>query len=237
MKNKIGKSKADLVAETLEREIKSGHISKGDQLASENTLMQRFSVSRNTVRKGLEQLSRLGLITTRSGIGSFVTYGGEVIDSSLGWTLALSQSGAEIKTHILQVSKQECPKTDKVLKRQHTQFLCIDRIRVPAGTNQAISLERSRLPWRPEFEGVLENGLPEGSVNTVLQQANLVTDHGEEWAGVLPSLSDEDADLMQREAGEPMMLLRRVTRLASGDVIECVESILDPLHFGLHMEF
>ena len=99
----VGLPKSTRIAQTLEREIRSGRISKGDQLASENELVRRFSVSRNTVRKSLEQLSRLGLITTRTGVGSFVTYDGASIDNGQGWTLALSRSADEIETRYRRV--------------------------------------------------------------------------------------------------------------------------------------
>jgi GntR family transcriptional regulator len=42
--------------------------------------VRRFDVSRNTVRKGLEALTGKGLITTRVGIVSFVTFNGSMID-------------------------------------------------------------------------------------------------------------------------------------------------------------
>ena len=85
MSPRTGIAKSELVAQTLEREIREGRVGHGDLLESEVGLMRRFSVSRNTVRKGLEILSRQGLITTRTGIGSFVTYDGTTIDSNLGW--------------------------------------------------------------------------------------------------------------------------------------------------------
>ena len=65
---RIGLPKSELVARTLEREIRDGRLLHGDQLDSEGGLMRRFSVSRNTVRRGLEILARQGLITNRDRI-------------------------------------------------------------------------------------------------------------------------------------------------------------------------
>ena len=72
MPDDVGLPKAELVARTLAREIREGRVAHGAQLDSEGGLMRRFEVSRNTVRRGLEILARQGLITTRTGIGSFV---------------------------------------------------------------------------------------------------------------------------------------------------------------------
>ncbi|TIS78060.1 MAG: GntR family transcriptional regulator, partial [Mesorhizobium sp.] len=62
-----GTGKPEQIATVLEHEIRSGVLGFGERLQSENELVQRFSVSRNTVRKGLEELSSRGLITTKVG--------------------------------------------------------------------------------------------------------------------------------------------------------------------------
>ncbi|MGI9373120.1 MAG: GntR family transcriptional regulator [Hyphomicrobiales bacterium] len=233
----IGLSKSLRIARTLEQEIRSGQVARGDQLASENELVRRFSVSRNTVRKSLEHLARQGLITTRMGIGSFVTYDGASIDNALGWTKALSSTSDQIETQILALIKAPCPKAAAFLEMPEAEFLHVDRLRVLANGGVGISLERSRSPWRDEFAHVVEHGLKEGSLAKTFTEAGLVVERGEEWAEVLPELSQADAKAMVRAPGEPMLRLRRVTRSAAGDVIEFVESILEPTRFALHLEF
>ena len=236
-RNRIGQSKSDRVAQTLEEEILVGRIATGDQLDSEQALMKRFSVSRNTVRKGLEHLARQGLITTRSGIGSFVTYAGETLDADKGWTLALSKSDDEIHTRVLEIYRGPCEETSRFLGLRNIEYLCVDRLRTVASTGLTISLERSRLCWRDSFQGVLDEGLPNDSVSQVLTGAGMISDHGEEWAEVLPSLSESDAKIMARCAGEPMLFLRRTVRSETDEIIEYVESILDPTRFGLRLSF
>ncbi len=237
MKELIGLSKSMRVAQTLEREIRSGSIPQGDQLASETALMRRFSVSRNTVRKGLEQLARQGMITTRSGIGSFVTYGGQTIDNALGWTLALARENTEIETRVLDLSRGPSNLGEEQLDAAGADCLRLDRLRILPESGLGISLERSRLSWRPAFTDVLADGLAKGSLSEVLSAAGVIVESGEEWAEVVPSLPPADAVLMARPAGAAMLRLRRVTRAASGEVIEYVESILDPGRFGLHLRF
>ncbi len=237
MKSQVGLPKSLQIARTLEREIRSGQIPKGDQLASENALVRRFSVSRNTVRKGLEQLARQGLIKTRTGIGSFVTYDGTSIDDGLGWTLALSKTTDEIETQILHIACGTCANTVAFLELAPAKFLCVDRLRILSKSGVGVSLERSRSPWREEFSGVLRDGLKDGSLGETLLAAGLTVESGEEWAQVLPALSKADAATMSRAPGEPMLHLRRVTRTKDHDIIEYVESILDPTRFGLHLDF
>ena len=246
MRLEVGLSKSMQIAQVLEHEIRTGRLSRGDRLASENALVRRFSVSRNTVRKGLEHLARQGLITTRSGIGSFVnhagigsfvTFDGAAIDDAAGWTLALSKTAGRIETRVLNIERRPCAETSHLLKLEPGDFLCVDRHRRVSESGLGLSLERSRSPWRDEYYEALEGGLLKGSLGETFGSAGLVIDHGEEWAEVLPALGAADAKLMGRSVGEPMLRLRRVTRTAGGDVVEFVESLLDPARFGLHLEF
>jgi len=87
---KPGVPKPEQIASGLEQEIRSGVLAFGARLQSENELVQRFAVSRNTLRKGLEELNSRGLITTKVGIGSFVTFNGQTIYDVMGWSKALA---------------------------------------------------------------------------------------------------------------------------------------------------
>lgn len=236
MSTRIGIAKSELVAQTLEREIREGRVAHGELLESEGALMRRFAVSRNTVRKGLELLTRQGLITTRSGIGSFVTYDGTTIDSNLGWTVALSHGAGEVITRLLRLGRGASARADRMLGSVQ-EYLCVDRLRFCTGTKQGISLERSRLPWRDAYAEAAANGLTDQSLNRTLADLGLFAAKGQETAGVIPALSEVDATIMERPAGTPMLRLERVTRCADGGVLEYVDSILDPTRFGLRIDF
>jgi GntR family transcriptional regulator len=53
--------------------IAGGEFPVGSQLPTEDNLVQRFAVSRTTVRKAIQNLSDRGLIEIRRGTGTFVT--------------------------------------------------------------------------------------------------------------------------------------------------------------------
>ena len=234
--NLIGLTKSRRIANTLESDIRSGRVSRGDLLESENSLMQRFSVSRNTVRKGLDVLARQGLITTRNGIGSFVTYNDQTQDSDLGWTLALAKEGVHLTTHTLAIKRDPCSLSSRFLKVKN-DFLHIDRVRVDTRTHKGVSHERSRLPWSPCYSKVLDQGLCENSLSKTLLALGITVSSGEEWADVLCQIPARIAKQMNRDVDEAMLKLRRVTRSSDEQVVEYVNSVLDPLHFGLHLRF
>jgi len=236
MRDDIGAAKSMRIASRLEREIKSGVIGRGERLDSENSLMRRFSVSRTTIRKSLDILSRDGLITKRNGLGSFVTYSGRIIDDEGGWTLALAEGPIEIETRLLAL-KRGSMDDDEGPIASGAACLFVDRLRYRLGDGLGISLERSRVPWRDDLADVLASGLIDGSLNKTLSALGLKVASGEEWVSVVTALGEEDAAVMARTAGEPMLRLRRVTRAEDGGVIEYVDSMLDPDHFGLHVAF
>jgi GntR family transcriptional regulator len=236
MTTRVGMAKSERVAQALGDAIRQGRVSHGDLLESEGSLMQRFGVSRNTVRRGLDLLVRQGMITRRTGIGSFVTYDGTTIDSNLGWTVALAVGAGQVETRTLDIRRGPCAKADAFLG-VGTEYLCVDRLRFCHDTASGISLERSRVPWRDSLQPVLRDGLRNGSLNQTLTELGLTVSGGQERADVVPSLSAVDATIMRRGAGQPMLRLQRMTRCANGDVLEYVESLLDPVRFGLRMDF
>ncbi len=64
--------KHEAISVTLAEEIATGRFTPGAQLPGEVALARRFGVSRTTVRAALSELTRGGLIATRTGKGSFV---------------------------------------------------------------------------------------------------------------------------------------------------------------------
>jgi GntR family transcriptional regulator len=60
------------VRETLRDQIKTGVLKPGQKLPSEDELAAQFGVSRMTVRQGISDLTDLGMLYRRRGLGTFV---------------------------------------------------------------------------------------------------------------------------------------------------------------------
>lgn len=234
--NPPGAAKPERIASALEAEIRSGRLTYGDRLQSEQELVRRFSVSRTTVRKGLEELSSKGLIMTRMGVGSFVTFNGQTINDAVGWSRALADAGADVKTRTLRIEVVDEPALAGLLGIDGKTFIAIDRMRSLAAGGQAISVERSRVPLLAALEDLPLRGLRDGSLHETLRAAGLVPDHGEEWAE-LHRLNAEDAALLGCEEGTAFLRTRRLVRAADDQPIEHVVSLLNPDFFALYLEF
>ena len=229
-------AKPERIASALEAEIRSGRLAYGARLQSEQELVRRFSVSRTTVRKGLEELSSKGLIMTRMGVGSFVTFNGQTINDAVGWSRALAEAGADVDTRTLRIEVVDDPELAELLEIDGTAFIAVDRIRSLAVGGRAISIERSRLPLLAELEDIPLRGLRDGSLHETMRAAGLIPDHGEEWAEI-HRLNAEDAALLGCEEGAAFLRTRRLVRAANDQPIEHVVSLLNPDFFALHLEF
>jgi GntR family transcriptional regulator len=223
------------IADSLISRIRGGEIGQGTRLPGEVDLAETYDVSRSTIRQALASLQQAGLIETWTGAGSFVRYDGAFLDDKIGWTNALARRGVETQARILRLDRI----IDAVLARElglrDRVFLALDRVRSTTA-GEAISLERSRLPWRKGFAGVLRDGLVDGSLQHTLETLAIRAIRGTE-AVSLARLSAEEASLLGRRAGDAFLATRRIVRDAGGALIECVDSLLHPDHFKLQFDF
>jgi len=60
----------------IKRAIEAGTLVDGDQLPPERELSETYSASRSTIRKALDELEKMGLLSRKVGSGTFVTYSG-----------------------------------------------------------------------------------------------------------------------------------------------------------------
>ncbi len=67
----VNKTKYAKLMEYLRNEINMGRIKPGDQIPPENTLAQKLSLSRHTVRKAISMLVNEGYLYTEHGKGTF----------------------------------------------------------------------------------------------------------------------------------------------------------------------
>ncbi|QNE19135.1 GntR family transcriptional regulator [Kribbella qitaiheensis] len=227
--------KHERIASVLAREIRSGRVGHGDQLPGEIELAKRFAVSRNTVRSALAVLTEDGLITTRTGKGSFVLFDGRPLDDRLGWTHALAEQGVETQVRVLRLALVQDARLADRLAMESPDFVVIERLRVIVG-GAAISIERSRIPALGHLRELPSRGLLDDSITASLSQAGIHLDHGRQRLRGRP-LDAEEAALLDRPVGTWFLHTRRTSWTADDRFAEQVDSLLDPLHFELSLNY
>jgi GntR family transcriptional regulator len=227
--------KHERIASVLAREIRSGRVEHGTQLPGELELAKRFSVSRNTVRSALAVLSEEGLITTRTGKGSFVLFDGRPLDDRLGWTHALAEQGVDTEVRVLRLAHEQDPELAERLELESPDVIVIQRLRTIVG-GEAISIERSCVPAVEELADLPERGLDDNSITATLSRAGLHLDHGEQRLRGRP-LDSEEAQLLGRPEGTWFLHTSRTSWTADNRFAEQVDSLLDPRHFELSLTY
>jgi GntR family transcriptional regulator len=220
------------VRDTLAQDIEQGSLQHGERLPGEHELAQRFDVSRQTVRQALRNLQQAGYIATQPGAGSFVTYDDQHLDSTMSWSSALASQGVTTTTRVLRFELISDAALAVTLEQDSEMFLALDRVRMVDG-GDPISLEHSRVPFRPQLTGLPAQGLTDGSLTTTLRERGLVAETVEEWAGVAV-LETAAAHALRRDVGTPFLGLRSLVRDRQQTVLEHVTSWLDPDHFHFH---
>ncbi|MDO4237062.1 MULTISPECIES: GntR family transcriptional regulator [Pseudomonas] len=221
------------VVDELIRRIEGGVMADGFLLPGEHQLAEEFAVSRGTLREALAELKRRNYIATQSGVGSIVTFDGMGLDQRHGWAQALADTGAQVSTEVLRFEAVTRPDLSSRLGSE--QFIALDRLRRTAdGT--AVSLERSLMPATGDLESLPRIGLIDHSLTITLAAYGYVGATGDQWIGA-EALGDEDAQLLGRPAGTVFLKASRTTYDRRERFMEHVESLLDPVHFRLHLQF
>lgn len=233
--SRVSGLKHEEIARILTDEILHGQVAYGLQLPGETTLADRFAVSRNTVRAALTELGRAGLISTRSGKGSFVTYDGRPRNVRLGWAQALQEKGLDTTVRVVRAEEVQDAALAATLGEPSARFIAIDRLRSIVH-GPVISYERSRVRSTPRVAAAVAAGKAAGSLARMLLEADQVASIGEQWVEVR-MLDATEAELLDRASGTAFLWSRCVTRNAVGELVEQVESLLDPAHFSLHFQF
>jgi GntR family transcriptional regulator len=227
--------KHERVAAVLAREIRSGVVRRGARLPGEVELARRFSVSRNTVRAALAVLAADELITTRTGIGSFVLFDGRPLDGRLGWTHALSSQGIETRMRTLRIELVGDAAPAESVGLDPAEVVVIERVRqLVDGT--PISLERSRIPAIGSLRDLPDRGLDNGSISTTLNQAGLYLDHCEQRLRGRP-LTSAEAELLDRPEGTWFLHTTRTSWTATNQFAEHADELLDPNHYELSLSY
>lgn len=83
-------SQVERAFEGLHRLISSGELAPGDRLPSEQELCAQFDVSRSSLREAQKMLGFAGVLTSRTGAGTFVSaLTAQTVMSGLGVTIPL----------------------------------------------------------------------------------------------------------------------------------------------------
>ncbi|MFB6721702.1 GntR family transcriptional regulator [Kribbella sp. NPDC056345] len=222
--------KHERVAAVLAREIKAGLVRRGARLPGEVELARRFGVSRNTVRAALAQLTEEGLISTRTGKGSFVVFDGRPLDGRLGWTHSPTDRDLEVELRTIRIAHEHTHhRHDRTEK-----LIVIERLQVTG--SKPIAWERSWIPALDSLRELPKRGLVGDSIALTLTRAGLHPDHCQQRLRARALQADE-AKLLRRRTGSWFLHTERTSWTADDRFAEYAECLLDPSYFELSLDY
>jgi len=211
----------------LRDRIASGELAPGAQVETELELMDRYGVSRATVRQALSGLVAEGLLEIRRGRGTFVH--SAALEHRLGgfytFSREIERHGMRPGTRVRDIRVQ--PADDVVAEglglAPGTAVVALSRIRL--ADEAPIVSETSYLP-AARFNGLEAVDFSEASLYDTLSSSFGVRPVRARETFVPVLLEGDEATILGGEAGDPVLSVERTTYDVDGVIIEYCLSIL-----------
>lgn len=210
----------------IKEKIENQTYKAGDRIPAEEKLKQIYNVSRNTIRKALDELVTLNLIKKESNKGHFVNQikmndKSKVIRSMSD---TIRESGHVPSSKVISMKMLPCPQS--VLKyfkcQPGTMMIITERIRYSDG--KPVALEKIYLP-ASRFNKLDPWELEENSLMSIIvnKYGIRLGKHIHTLEPIIPS--KEQRALLELGNKQPQLLIRNTLEDKEGNVVEHAELI------------
>ncbi|MGB1250391.1 MAG: GntR family transcriptional regulator [Candidatus Promineifilaceae bacterium] len=209
------------IANNIEQRIYSGDLQNGERLQSEREMSSRLGVNRLTVRRAFNVLRERGLVDRRHGGGTYVTtprierFAGKFVP----FTLAIRALGMQAGARGIKFEQTVADESIAQLLRLPVSAAIYDIVRVRLANGEPAMLEQwfisaERFPNFEQHDHVDRSGYE-----------IMETEYGVSAVRATQSLepviaTTYEAQLLDIEGGDPLMLERRLTFDPDGHPIE-----------------
>ncbi len=159
------------VESILAAAMADGTLPPGSQLPNEDELIERYAVSRTTIRQTIQNLMRRGLVEIRRGKGTFVLQPKitQELTALSGFVEDMQSLGRQASARV--IDEQIVPASESVARQlaitAGTPVVRIQRVRL--ADNAPLSFDETYLP-RNIGERILENDLETEPIFSLLEQ-------------------------------------------------------------------
>jgi len=197
---------------TLASEVAAGVLPPGSQLPTEDRLIERFGVSRTTVRKAIENLVARGLVEIRRGIGTFVAQP-RIIQELTELTGFVEDMQALGRTPTARLLDSQIVPADADVARQlavspGSLVMRIQRVRLADG--MAMSFDETYLP-REIGEKIVTHDLETEPIFTLLEERYRLPLIEAEYRLEAITATPAVAQALAVEPGNPIFLIERTS--------------------------
>lgn len=213
----------------LKKKILNSELNPGDPLSSEFEFCKEYKISRLTVRKALEELSREGLITRSRGRGTFVSQSKqeENLTELQGFTDEVEKQGQHTSSIVLENRLVEPP--PEVVQcfsiSDDTPVIFLKRLRLVDNSPMAIESAYFNTTLNPRLLKLVQMDMEHHSVyNFFKKDLGIVLEYADEIIEVHKPV-EGDREMLKIKNEDCAVLRRRYTYIAENKCIEYVISL------------
>ena len=203
--------------EQLRQAIESGELPAGSRLPTENELSQRYQVSRVTVRKALEELSKSGGLVRKPGKGTFIAE--QKIQRGLSGVLDYSDmcrmTGYTPGARMIKIAL-ETPTEEEAAQLQlgpGEQMLVVQRVRLADGAPTVLETNR----FSEEFDFLFNEDLNDASLYQIIRAHKGITFTQSKKLLEIVFASAREARFLGIPKRYPLLSIRSVIQDATGN--------------------
>jgi len=201
------------IYEDLLKDIREGKFQEGDRFPSDTELVERYQVSRGTIREAVKLLLQRGFLIRQQGKGTFVTYRKIQQDPEklIGFTELMKKHNIKPKARLIEVSTREpSRRIARLLKLEpNEKVVKIQRLRF--GEDQPLIIERSFFNYEL-FRPLLAYDLENSSIFELLYKHTDIR-LGEATQSIEAiSATQSEQELLNVSVGTPLLLIKRLIK-------------------------
>jgi GntR family transcriptional regulator len=209
------------VEDVLASDIANGTLPPGARLPAEQSLIERFAVSRTTIRQAIQNLIRRGLIEIRRGTGTFVAQPkiSQELTELTGFVEDMQALGRHASARLL--DHQVVPANESVARQlalaEGTLVVRIQRVRL--ADKIPLSFDETYLP-REIGEKIVENDLEVEPIFSLLEKKYNLPLVEAEYRLEAVSADAVVARALGISIGSPIFLVERTSYIAGQQPID-----------------
>ncbi|MED1059892.1 GntR family transcriptional regulator [Bacillus mycoides] len=213
------------IADVLEQNIRDGLFNETKKLPKEEALMNRFEVSRNTIRKVVSQLVNRGYIFQVQGSGMFLRETSVTDYINLGSLRGLTKNlvSQNIETKVLEIEVIEA--NEEIVERMQceigTRLYFLKRVRIVDG--KPFSIEVSY--FKKDIIPYLNEEIALSSVYSYFIEDLRLNIGFADKVISCEKINKENAKLLELNEGDPALLIENTVYLVNGTIFELSQSM------------
>ncbi|MBO1512455.1 GntR family transcriptional regulator [Metabacillus bambusae] len=213
------------IAECLERDIRDGKFDRAKKLPTEEELINNFKVSRNTIRKAINQLVNRGYVYQVQGSGMFLREKSVTDYINLGSLRGLTKdlTSKIIETKILELHVLDA---DEVIAKQlrcevGAKLYYIKRLRIV--DKEPFSIEISY--FKKDIVPYLNEDIASNSIYSYLIEDLKLTIGFADKVINCEKIGEANARLLHVEPLDPALIIENTVCLTNGTIFELSKSV------------